>query len=216
MCIKRYKPLQVCLSLVICISLILSGCNSRSKIDKEEINDLIYNSDIRKTMDSYEINNKREISALAENDKYFYSRNFRDTNLKENVQELMYHKENERIRGDKLYIQKLRYSLGELIQIDVNKVAKTNDFNNFDNIILAYPTVNISPKIEVLHNGVIQVLNQSNEFDIYGELLVKNNLEGKDKEFFIEYSKLHPDRVTYKDDVISIRFNMSDYKPKDD
>lgn len=200
--------LPIIFSLLLLTTLSLTACTANTEISPS-VSELTYNSLYDKTLDSYEITNKKELHSISKYDTINLYKEQSELGYKES---LIYHKADDFIykhSTEKLYNEKTRYTLGDLVKIDINKISTSNNFSNFDNILLAYATVNIHPKLNVLHNDIILAKNNDNKFYIYGKLIIKNSeLTDTDKNFFRQYAETYKNRVTYNDDVIIVKFNM--------
>lgn len=205
MYIKKLKLFSLLL-----IACTLISCSNSTTSTTEQINEQIGKSAFDRTLDAYEITSKKELNSIAKYDALNLYREY-DSNGRE---ALFYRKNEEYIYkhlNNKLYNQTILYNIGDYLKININKIGTNKDFNNFDDILLAYKTVNISPKLEVLYNDVMLKINYNKKFDIYGKIIIKNkNLSKEDQEFFKEYAKSFKDRLIYNDDVIIIKFNISD------
>ncbi|MBF0713607.1 hypothetical protein HZY83_02790 [Gemella sp. GH3] len=202
---KKLKLLTLMLT-----ALFVIGCANTKDDKMEKINEQIGSSAFDRTMDSYEITSKKELNSIKKYDAI----NLYQEHSSNEREHLFYRKNEDYIYkhiGDKLYNQKILYNVGDFVKIDINKVSTSNDFTNFDNILLVYKTVNISPKLDVLYNDVSLKINDNKKFDIYGKIIIKNkNLSEEEKQFFEEYAKVFKDRMIYNDSIIVMKFNVSD------
>ena len=109
-----------------------------------------------------------------------------------------------------LFKKVLRSNIANLVRIDINIISISEKNDNIDNILFAYTTNYINPKLEVVYFNVDLMKNDNNKFELYGEIKLKNvNLDDKELNFLKEYSKLYPNVVKFEGDNIIINYHKS-------
>lgn len=140
------------------------------------------------------------------NFRIFLKNQYNNPNLvyinKENLNESIYDNKD-------LYYQTNTFKMADLIKADINKIVKSEKINDINNIVFAYATIYINSKIGLLYNNIVLTKNQSDKFELYGIIQIKDtSLSDEEKEYFKFYSKTGI--VKYDSGIITVELNVGD------
>lgn len=221
MCISKVKKIVV-LSLFSVVFIVggIVGCSNKkeSKSSDNSTSEFFNNTFFDKELDTNKLNEAEitDVLKIKEKIKLYKLATYTADDIKPSDRNeyipLFY--ENKKINfnkeKDSLFKKVLRSNIANLVRIDINIISISEKYDNIDNILFAYTTNYINPKLEVVYFNVDLMKNDNNKFELYGEIKLKNvNLDDKELNFLKEYSKLYPNVVKFEGDNIIINYHKS-------
>lgn len=221
MCISKVKKIVV-LSLFSVIFIVggIVGCSNKkeSKSSDNSTSEFFNNTFFDKELDTNKLNEAEITDVLKIKEKIrlykmvtYYTPDNIESNNKNEYIPLFY--ENTKVdfheEKNSLFRKILRSNIANLVKIDINIISISEKYDNIDNILFAYTTNYVNPKLEVVYFNVDLMKNDNNKFELYGEIKLKNvNLDDKELNFLKEYSELYPNVVKFEGDNIIINLGQ--------
>ena len=217
---KKKKIILLSLFSIIFVLGGIIGCSNKkeTKSTESDVSEFFNNTFFEKELDTNKLNEAEisDILMIKEKIKLYKLATYTAADIKPSDRNeyipLFY--ENKKINlnkeKDSLFKKVLRSNIANLVRIDINIISISEKNDNIDNILFAYTTNYINPKLEVVYFNVDLMKNDNNKFELYSEIKLKNvNLDDKELNFLKEYSKLYPNVVKFEGDNIIINYHKS-------